>query len=159
MTVPYRMWKMGATAALGATAFTLWSGPAQGFFPPLPIEGPTSPAPVTVLPPPPPAPIVIPVSPNIPVPPPTTPTVPPFVPPPVVPVVPPPPFVPPPVPQTVPPVVPQTVPPPPQHSCCCDGPQTVPEPATLLSAAIGLGLAGGVAWKRRKDTTSDDAGK
>lgn len=142
MSVSFRMWKLGTTTALGATAFTLWSGPAFGFFPPIPVGSP----PVTVLPPPP-APVVVvpPVSPEIPVVPPTTPTVPPL----VVPPVPPPPFNPP-VPPTVPPLVPPlTVPPPPQ--CVCVPPQTVPEPATLLSAAIGLGLAGGVAWKRRKN--------
>lgn len=123
-----KMWKWVPTTALGAVAFSLSTEPAYAFFPPLPTGGGDT---VTVSPPP--APVVIPINPTVPVDPDPTP---------ITPVVPP--FVPPPVPGTevpVDPIVPPTVPP----------PATVPEPTTILSAALGLGVIGGYRWKRRKN--------
>jgi hypothetical protein len=120
MTLPSRFRRLIPTAAVGA-AFTLVTPTAPAFFPPLP----TGSGPISVLPPAP-AP-VIPVSPTIPVIPVE------------VPVVPPPPFVPPP-PGGV--EEPQSPPPPPA--------QVVPEPGTLVSAALGLAAVGGVVWRRRR---------
>lgn len=74
-------------------------------------------------------------------------------PPPISPIVPlPPPVSPPPVapppPPIVPPPPPPLVPPPP---CDCDcPPQSVPEPATVVSGLIGLGAVGLAALRRRK---------
>jgi hypothetical protein len=125
MVVKSRFWKLIPTTAVGAIAFTLSTETATAFFPPVPIGS----GPVTVSPPPPP-PVNIPTVPTTPV----SPTVPP---------VPPPPFFPPPVP-TGPTTVPPPVPP-----CVCTPPQSVPEPATIVSGFIGLAVLGGVAWKRR----------
>lgn len=129
-------WKWATTTGLGAIAFTVTSGGASAFFPPI---VPT-PDPVTITVPPPVAPILVPpvVRPPILV----EPVVP--LPPVVVPPVPPPPFVPP----VSPPNVPQSVPP----TCVCvpNVPQTVPEPTTIVSGLIGLAAVAGNAVRRRR---------
>ena len=137
-----KLWKMIPTVAVGAAAFTLTTGSAYAFFPPLPVGSDTvSVSPIS------PATPIIPVSPTIPV----TPTIPPTVPPTIPPLVPPaspPPFVPPTTPQ--PPTEGETeVPTVPEHCTPAGTPQTVPEPATILSGVIGLGILGGLGWKRR----------
>lgn len=124
------MWKWLPTTTAGAIAFTLTATGASAFFPPLPLS---SGDPVTISVPPAPSPIlVIPqgvppimIEPAAPLP---------------VPIVPPPPFVPPP-----PPNVPQVVPPP----CPVVHPQSVPEPATIVSGLIGLGVVGAIKRRRR----------
>lgn len=127
MTIPTRL-RMLVPATLGAAAVTVWTESAYGFFPPLPTGSNT----VTVSPPPP---VFVP------------PTIP--IPPPIVPPVAPPPFTPPALPPVV--VVPEEVP---TCDCTCrppvTRPQVVPEPATIVSAAIGLSVLGGAVWKRRK---------
>jgi hypothetical protein len=135
MHIPARLLRMIPTAAVGAAAFTLTTQTVQAFFPP--ITAPPAGGPVTVSPPPPP-PVIIPVVPEVPVPPVTPP-------PPVVPPVPPPQFVPPPPPPVVPPQG--------EPDCdCCQPttPQTVPEPATVVTGLIGLSVLGGYKWTRRK---------
>ncbi|HET6572085.1 MAG TPA: PEP-CTERM sorting domain-containing protein [Fimbriiglobus sp.] len=129
MHLSARLLKLIPTTAVGVAAFTLTTQTASAFFPPITVPG--SSGPVTVSPPPPP-PVIIPVTPDVPVPP--------LTPPPVVPPVPPPPFVPPPPPPVDIPDPP--VPPTP--------PQTVPEPATIVSGLIGLTALGGYTWTRRK---------
>jgi hypothetical protein len=123
MAIPTSLRNWLPSAALGAAAFTLTSETAHAFFPPLPVGSTT----VTVSPPPP---VFVP------------PTIP--IPPPVIPPVSPPPFNPPsPPPQTVDP----------QGNCDCDcptRPQATPEPATIVSSAIGLVVVAGAAWRRRK---------
>jgi hypothetical protein len=115
------------TAAIGTVAFTLSAGQSSAFFPPLPLA---SDPPVTITQPPPVAPII--VRPTAVAPiiiPPANPVAIPTVPPPLIP---------------PPPVVPRVPP------CVCNPrPQAVPEPTTMLSAAIGLGLAGVAALRRR----------
>jgi len=134
-------WKWATTTGVGAIAFTVTSGGASAFFPPIPLA---TPDPVTITAPPPVAPVVTTpvVTPPILIEP--VPTLPPV----VVPAVPPPPFVPPPP----PPNVPQTVPP----VCSCPVvPQAVPEPATAVSGLIGLGVvAAGAARRRRGSATA-----
>lgn len=134
-------WKWATTTGVGAIAFTLTSGAAGAFFPPLPLA---TPDPVTIVSPPPVAPILV------------VPTITPPIlvepvkplPPVVVPVVPPPPFVPP----VSPPNVPQTVPP----VCTCPvTPQTVPEPATVLSGLIGLSVVAAGTIRRRRQAGAD----
>jgi len=125
---------------LGVAAFTICTQNAEGFFPPIPPTVTKVTLPPTVTPP-----IVVPpVVPPIVVPPVIPPVVPPIVPPPpVIPPVPPPPFVPPVVPPCVcivPPVVVR--------------PQVVPEPTTLISAAIGLAAAMGYNVRRRRTPKS-----
>ena len=120
MAMPTGLRKWLPTAALGAAAVTLTSDTALGFFPPLPV----TPDVVTVSPTPP---VFVP------------PTIP--APPPIIPPAPPPPFTPP---SPPPPVVE------PQGGCTCPtNPQVVPEPATIVSAVIGLTVLGGAAWRRR----------
>jgi len=133
-------WKWATTTGLGTLAFTVTSGGAMAFFPPLPLA---SPDPVTITAPPPVAPIV--VTPATPTPILVEPVRP--LPPVVVPVVPPPPFVPPQVPN-----VPQSLPP----TCTCPQPtpQTVPEPATVLSGLIGLGVVAANAARRRRNAAA-----
>lgn len=118
---------VGASAAAGLTAFTVFSGTAAGFFPPLPLGSDTPPT----------------VAPQVPV---VPKTVPPTNPQPVVPVSPPP-FVPT-VPKTVDPKpkVPPTVPP-----CNCDpGPvHCVPEPATVVTGLVGVSLLAVGAVRRK----------
>ncbi len=120
---------VGTTAAAGLTTFTVFSGTATGFFPPIPTgnDPPT-------------------VAPQVPVVPPVV-TVPPTQQP-IVPVVPPP-FVP-----VVPKEVPPTVPPnqPPQHC-----PPVVPEPATVVTALVGLSLLGVRAAKKKFSKKSPNA--
>lgn len=149
MVIPTRLWKILPSAAVGVAAFTLNTETACAFFPPIP----NTPDTVTVSPPPPPV-VVVPVSPP-PVSPPVSPppvVVPPVSPPPVVvPPVPPPPFVPPPPPPSVPPVVtPQGGDPGCTCTCPHPTPQTVPEPATIVSGFLGLSVLGGYAWRRKK---------
>lgn len=115
---------IGTTAVAGVSSFTLFSGTAAGFFPPIP----TGNDPPTVAP-------QVPVVPPVVVVPPTQE--------PIVPVVPPP-FIP-----TVPnevPTIPPTVPP-----CDCDTPppHCVPEPTTILTGVVGLSLLGVGAVKRK----------
>lgn len=128
MAIPTSLRKWIPSAALGAAAVTLTSETAYGFFPPLPVGSNV----VTVSPLPP---VLVP------------PTIP--IPPPVIPPTPPPPFVPP---SPPPPVVgPQDTPNPSKCDCVCPAnPQVVPEPTTIVSAAIGLSVLGGVTWRRRK---------
>ena len=113
---------VGTTAAAGVSAFTLFSGTAAGFFPPLPFGS----DPPTIAP-------VVPVVPPVVVSPRTVPQ-------PVVPVSPPP-FV----------VVPKTVPPPPPCNCdpVVVRTQAVPEPATVLTGLVGLSMLGVAAAKRK----------
>ena len=111
---------VGTTAAASISAFTVFSGSATGFFPPIPTgnDPPT-------------------VAPQVPVVPPVI-TVPPTQQP-IVPAVPPP-FVP-----VVPKEVPPTVPP-----CSCPvTPQNVPEPATVITGLVGLSLLGVGAVRRK----------
>ena len=130
-----RLLQWGKVVPTAATVAVVggWSAPAQAFFPsylPDILNDPVTTVPPVVVPPPP-----FPISPPVtPVPPP------PFVPPPVVP-----PVVPPP-----PPNVPNEVPPvPPTCSCHPNTPNETPEPATLISGLIGLGVAGAARGKRR----------
>lgn len=121
MAMPRNLGKWLPAAAVGAAAVTLTPTTAVGFFPPLPV----TPDVVTVSPTPP---VFVP------------PTIP--VPPPIIPPAPPPPFTPP---SPPPPVVV------PQDGCTCPTkPQIVPEPASAVSATVGLTLLGAAAWKRRK---------
>lgn len=125
---------MWTTATAGAAALTLWCTDAQAFFPPLPLA---SPDPITVTNPPVIAPILINpigvtpivISPNVPL---------------AIPPVSPPPFTPPP-----PPNVPQVVPPICVHPPI---PQNVPEPTTIVGAAMGLAVLGAARkrWKNDK---------
>ncbi len=131
-------WKWATTTGLGAIAFTVSSGGASAFFPPLPLA---TPDPVTITVPPPAAPILITPATPTPVLVEPRPTLPPV----VVPVVPPPPFVPP----ASPPNVPQSLPP--TWTCPMPTPQTVPEPATALSGLIGLGVVAAGAARRRRN--------
>lgn len=116
---------VGASAAAGLSAFTLFSGTAAGFFPPLPLGN----DPPTVAP-------QVPVVPQ---------TVAPVTPQPIVPVSPPP-FVPV-VPKTVDPVVPPVVPP----VCNCDPHPVhcVPEPATVVTGLVGVSLLAVGAVRRK----------
>lgn len=125
MVVRFLTTRLLPAATLGV-AVTVYSGPAQAFFPPVPIGSD-----VVVTPPP---------SPIIPVVPP-----PPVV---VVPPVSPPPFVPPPV-VVPPPLVPVT----PEETC--PQPNQVPEPATLIGAAIGLGTLGAAGLRKRFKKKAD----
>lgn len=129
-TMSFRLTKwVGTTAAAGLSAFTIFSGSAAGFFPPIPTgnDPPTVAPQVPVVPsvvvsPPPPRPIVQ---------------------------VSPPPFVP-----VVPKEVPPTVPPPmPPHYC----PPGVPEPATVITALVGLSLVGVRAAKKKFGKKSPNA--
>ena len=127
-TMSFRLTKwVGTTAAAGLSAFTIFSGSAAGFFPPIP----TGNDPPTVAP-------QVPVVPSVVVsPPPPRPIVP----------VSPPPFV---TPKEVP-----TVPP-----CNCTvpvGPREVPEPATVITALVGLSLVGVRAAKKKFGKKSPNA--
>jgi len=120
---PRRRWKtLVPTATLTAVSFTMSGQSAYALFPPF---WPTSPPPSVVSPPPVSPPLV------------------------VVPPVSPPPFVSPPPPaHTIsPPVSP---PPPVVHHCSCEGPQTVPEPSTLVAGLAGLASAAGWLARHRK---------
>jgi hypothetical protein len=117
-------------AATLGVAVTVYSTPAQAFFPPIP-----PPTDVVVTPPP---------SPVVPLPPPPVVVVPP---------VSPPPFVPPPV-VVPPPPVPVT----PDDNCSCPCPNQVPEPATLAGAVIGLGALGAAALRKRFKKKADEQG-
>ena len=137
-------WKWATTTGLGAIAFTITSGAASAFFPPILAS---TPDPITITQPPPVAPVIVtPVTPKPVVTPPILiePVTP--LPPVVIPPVPPPPFVPP-----VVPVVPQGLPPtcPPCY-CLPVVPQSVPEPTTILSGLIGLAAVAGNAVRRRR---------
>jgi len=121
---------VGTTAAAGLSAVTIFSGSAAGFFPPIP----TGNDPPTVAP-------QVPVVPPIVVSPPTPPR-------PIVPVSPPP-FIP-----VVPKEVPPTVPPPPTTHC----PPGIPEPATVITALVGLSLVGVRAAKKKFGKKSPNAG-
>lgn len=120
---------VGANTAAGVAAFTVFSGTAAGFFPPLP----TANTPPTVAP-------QVPTVPT---------TVPPTNPQPVVPVSPPP-FIPT-VPKTVDPT--PNVPPPPVCDCDTHPVHCVPEPATVVTGVVGLSLlaVGAVRRKLRGD--------
>ena len=137
-------WKWATTTGLGAIAFTITSGSASAFFPPILAS---TPDPVTITQPPPVAPIVVAPAPPTPV---VVPPIliepPPVLPPVVVPPVPPPPFVPP----VSPPNVPQSLPPTCPCTCEPNVPQTVPEPTTILSGLIGLAAVAGNAVRRRR---------
>lgn len=137
--------KLRLMPATGIMLAGSWVAPAYAFFPPVTNPG-TGGGGVSVSPVPPVSQPQVTVPPTIPIP--VTP------PPPFIPVVPQ--TVPPTVPPVVPPVVPPTVPPvTPTEDCCCTSPPPVtpsetPEPATMLSGLIGLGVVAGAAWKRRK---------
>jgi len=112
------------TITLTAIPYTVYCPTAYAWFPP-------------VVPPPPVVVVVPPVVPPV------------VVPPVVVPPVSPPPFVPPPPPPVVvPPVCPPPVVVPP--TCNCTGTNSVPEPATIVTALVGLAAAGGYSLTRRK---------
>ena len=68
--------------------------------------------------------------------------------PPIVPPVSPPPFVPPPVPPTVPPPV--------DTNDHCPDPHDVPEPATIATAIVGLGLLGAAGARKAMKKKSDE---
>lgn len=124
--------KVIPTAAAGAIIFCCAEQSAYGFFPPIIPADP----PVTIVPPV----VAPPVTPPVVVPPVPPPVVPPVVVPPVVPPVDPP------LPPTDiidPPVTPPVCPPP-------VTPQETPEPATLVSAAIGLAALAGTSIRKRR---------
>ena len=126
VNMSFRLTKwVGTTAAAGVSAFTIFSGTAAGFFPPIP----TGNDPPTVAP-------QVPVVPPVIVSPPTVQPIVPVVPPPFIPVVPK--EVP-----TVPPVVP------PDCDCNTHTPECIPEPATVLTGLVGLSLLGIGAAKRK----------
>ena len=132
------MLRMSLKLAAVGSAAALLTGDATAFFPPLPVARDPQ---VTVVPPAP-SPIIAE--------PPAVVVVPPRVPSPIIPAAP---IIPPvPEPPFVPPVVVVVTPPPPSpivrppHDCP-PAPTGVPEPATLLSAAIGAVTIG--VWRRR----------
>ena len=125
MAARRKRWKtVLPTVTLTAIPFTLNMQTASAFFPPL-------------VPPPP---VVVVVPPVVP------PLVPPVI---VVPPVSPPPFVPPPPPPVVvPPVSPPPVVPP---VCDCDPHPNCPEPATIVSALLGLAAVAGFRRVRKEE--------
>lgn len=126
MVVRFVTTKLIPAATTLGVAVTVYCSNAAAFFPPILGSDPPG---VVVVPPP--------VSPQIPVPPVSPPVVPPVVPPP---------FVPPVVPPTVPPPIPN------EH---CPNPHEVPEPGTIATAIVGLGLLGAAgarkAMKKKQD--------